>query len=254
MDVIGARFILPFTPSASLRDMPVASFASTKELAYAAVSRAAYHLAIGQRDSAETILRSIVSYGFSVADNGIGLIDQLSGRVVVGIGRSALENFYLVTHDPRVASVRGVDGIDAWSMVPIPEHSYSAHSQSIEQMRRELIARATDPNEIQGIRFASLELLRTSTCTNVRDLLFGERADVRDAFRRAKIDLARFPSQQALIDLIQRSPETDPIAGLDNASPLRRFLYGTSAIAGTVLHNPRLAACMWHVTEGNRVF
>ena len=120
-------------------------------------------------------------------------------------------------------------------------------------MRRELIARATNPHEIQGVRYASLELLRTSTCTNVRDLLFGERADVSDAFRRAKIDLARFPSQQALIDLIQRSPETDPITPLSYVgyvSPLRRFLYGTSAIAGTVLHNPRLAACMWHVTEG----
>ena len=86
------------------------------------VSRAAYHLAIGQRDSAEAVLRSIVSYGFSIADNGTGLIDQLSGRVVVGIGRSALENFYTVTHDPRVESVASIGGgIDASSMVEIPE-------------------------------------------------------------------------------------------------------------------------------------
>jgi hypothetical protein len=95
-----------------------------------------------------------------------------------------------------------------------------------------------------------LELLQSSTCTNARELLFGQRAEVSDAFRRAKIDLARFPSQQALIDLIQRSSETDPIEGLVYATPVRRFLYGTSSIAGAVLHNPRLAACTWKASEG----
>ena len=82
---------------------PLPSFEGSRELAYAAVSRAAYHMALGQRDSAETVLRSIVSFGFAFIDNGTSGLEAVIGSVIVAIGRDALHRFYV---DPA-RSARG---------------------------------------------------------------------------------------------------------------------------------------------------
>lgn len=252
MDILGGEFVVPFTPGAAEMHMPVVAFVATKEMAYAAVSRAAYQLAIGRPDSAEAILRSIISYGFNISDNAAGLTPQLMGRVIVEIGRDALERFYVVTRDPRAASVLEARPPDASAMTPVPEHGTSGSArQSAEEMRQDLIARVMNPREMRGVRYSALELLSFSSCTNVRELLLGPRADVGRAFDFARHDLARYPSEQAFIDLIQRTPRSSAIYDLGTAGAVRRFLLGTSTIAGVVLHNPRLAACTWYTTEGS---
>src|SRR5450759_5940407 len=85
--------------------MPILRVAATKELAYAGVSRAAYYLALGQRAEAEAALKSIIGFGFAIIDNGTFAIDGLIGRVIVGIGRDALERFYTLTGNLRAAAV-----------------------------------------------------------------------------------------------------------------------------------------------------
>jgi hypothetical protein len=250
MDMIGGEFQLPFLPEARAADIPTARYGATKEMAYAAVSRAAYHLAIDQRDSAEAVLRSIVSFGFSLTDNGTHLMDQIVGRSVVEIGRDGLERFYMITRDPRAAAVRAArpDAQPAPVLPPEP-HPYSS-STTVEQMRRELLERAANPLELRGARYQSLRLLSESSCTNVRELLFGPRVDVRDAFERAKSDLARYPSERELINLIERTSKPAFPLEPQLSSPVRRFLMGTSTIAGAVFHNDRLAACTAIATEG----
>lgn len=251
MDMLGGVFLLPFKASASEPFLPIMAFGGSKELAYAAVSRAAYHMAIGQRDSAETILRSIISYGFTISDNGPGLIYQLIGRVIAGVGREALEQYFVITKDPRAAAViaaRPADVLARLSDTPKPD------PQSVSGMEKELLARATNPNELQGVRYQALELLSFSQCTNVRELLLGRSPDVTRAFDQAKRDLARYPSERALIDLIQRTPQSRELYADFAWGPARKFLYGASTIAGTVLRNPRLAECTWYVTEGRLGF
>ena len=105
VDILGGRFVMPFPDDALIFQMPILRFAATKELAYAGVSRAAYHLAVGERAEAEAALRSIIGFGFAIIDNGTFVIDGLIGQVIVGIGRDALERFYTLTGDPRAAAV-----------------------------------------------------------------------------------------------------------------------------------------------------
>jgi hypothetical protein len=251
MDMLGGVFVLPFQPNASEPFMPIPSFGSSKEMAYAAVSRAAYHMAIGQRDSAEAILRSIISYGFTISDNGPGLIHELIGRVIVGIGREGLEQYYVISKDPRAAAVIAVRPADVLARI---SGTPRADPQSVSGMERELLARATNPNELQGVRYQALELLSFSQCSNVRELLLGRSPDVNRAFDQAKRDLARYPSERALIDLIQRTPHSPQLYSDYAWGPARKFLYGAATIAGTVLRNPRLAECTWYVTEGRLEF
>ncbi|MEO8623212.1 MAG: hypothetical protein ABI625_19200, partial [bacterium] len=101
VDFIGGRFRIPFAADATVDRMPIPSY--KKEMAYASVSRAAYYMAIGQRDSAETALRAIVSYGFALVDNGTSLMDEMMGTVIIGIGRDALERYYLIAHAAQAA-------------------------------------------------------------------------------------------------------------------------------------------------------
>ena len=237
VDFIGGRFAIPFVPGATLRQMPTPSFATTKEMSQAAVSRAAYHMAIGQLDSAETILRSVVSYGFAEIDNGSTVLEQLIGTVNVGVGRDALRRFYLITGDAR-AGAAALNPPLTESLNPPNVFDPLATRADI---RQQLIARSANPTLHRAERYESLYLLSQSSCTNVRELLFGTRTDVTDAFNAARRNLARYPSEQAMVDLIGRSGAALPADLLTN--PLEKFAVSTATVAGAVLGNPRLAAC-----------
>ena len=239
VDFIGGLFVIPFAPGATMNQLPVLRFSATKEMAYAAVSRAAYHLAIGQRDSAETILRSIVSFGFAEIDNGATLLDQLIGSVIVEIGRDGLQRFYSITGNPRAGTA-----ILARPPLEFPSQAVigrPAADLSLNELRQGLIAKSANPALHRAERFESLKLLSASSCTNVRELLFGTRTDVSDAFRAARRDLARYPSERAMVDLIDRSGAL-PSPYLLNG-PVEKLVVSTATIAGAVLGNPRLAAC-----------
>ena len=236
VDFIGGRFKVPFEAHVTAPDLPIIRYKGPKEMAYAAVSRAAYHMALGQRDSAETILRSVVSFGFTLVDNGTSFIDELIGTVIVGTGRDALQRFYVITSDPRASSPalmppQRVDGKGGAGMT----------RTGADDMRRRLIALSQDPNSRPGERYEALHLLSISACTNVRELMFGRRTEVADAYRAASTRLARYPAERALVELISREPKLAryPIT----YGPVTGMAMSAAAVAGTVLHNPRLETC-----------
>lgn len=255
MDILGGTYAVPFKQRFSDLRVPHPLTGTIKEMAYSAISRAAYHLASGRKDSAETILRSIISYGFAVSDNSHGLGGQMIGRTVVDIGRIALEQFYTLTRDPKLAAIVAVRPPEAGMMTPVNAWHVGTGNgpNTVEEGRQELLARATDPREMRGARYTALEMLSFSSCTNVRELLFGQRADISRAFETARRDLARYPSEQSLIDVIRQLPNSPAIYAI-NGNPFRRAMLGSATIAGAVLRNPRLAQCTWYVTEGSPGF
>ena len=238
VDVIGGRFRVPFGPEARPEQLPLPSYRASRNLAYASVSRAAYYMASGQPAEAERTLRSTVSYGFALIDNATSAMDELIGQMIVGVGRDALQRFYALQHDPRAdlaalrAPVRGTARTTA-SPRPAPI--------AVDEARRRLLALVDDPALPLGERFEGLQSLSMSSCTNVRELMFGPRAEVTAAFARARHTLARFPSEQALVDFVSRQPS---ISGEPHWDGLLQALAVSSAsVGGAVLHNPRLAAC-----------
>ena len=238
VDIIGGSFKLPFPDNADLNRMPV-SYKATRELAYASVARAAYHLSVGQRDSAETALRSVISFGYAMVDNGHTVMDELVGNVIAAIGRDALVRFYVITKDPRATlpalarpgKIAGGRG----SRLPLDE------------MRRFLIAETANTNEHLGMRFEALRLLSAASCTNVKELMFGNNSDVTSAIEGASTNLARYPSERALVERLAelQQPNIDEI----QYSPIRLLAVSSATVAGTVLRNPRLAACTRIVTS-----
>ena len=243
VDILGGRFVMPFPDDALIFQMPILRFAATKELAYAGVSRAAYHLAVGERAEAEAALRSIIGFGFAIIDNGTFVIDGLIGQVIVGIGRDALERFYTLTGDPRAAAVVAAR-VPSPGMTPGMPRS---NTPTVEFVRERLLKMAGNSAEPRTIRYSALEALSLSSCTNVRELVFGTGSDIRQAYETAAQDLARYPSERAVLDLalhtIDRAGSAGTIASSPGGGVVARILVGASSVAGTVLDNPRMPFC-----------
>ena len=79
------------------------SYRDSRDLANASVARAAYYMAIGQPARAEEVLRSVISFGLVLIDNGSTSMDELIGTVIAAIGRDGLQRFYVIEHDPRAS-------------------------------------------------------------------------------------------------------------------------------------------------------
>ncbi|MDQ6612954.1 MAG: hypothetical protein M3Y64_11010, partial [Gemmatimonadota bacterium] len=197
VDIVAGYYTLPLGANASLSDMPLFKFADTKELAYAGVSRAAYYLAIGKPDEAQAALRSIISFGFALLDNGTSDLDALMGRVILGIGRDALSQFYAATGQPiPLAQQAGFQLFKKNLVGRRPERV----AQDV--MRQRWIEEAGNPALPRALRLERLRQLSYSSCGNVREMLFGPDANIREAFSRASTTLARFPAQQAYLELL----------------------------------------------------
>jgi hypothetical protein len=232
IDYLGARFDLPFPDSISMAVLPIPRFADTKGLAHASVMRAAYHLALGDPDRAEEILRETISFGFRMIDSRDWLIEALVGIVVVGIGRSHLIEFYTLEGRSEGAQLRAAHD----SALALVDAYTSAAARRTD--RWGLIRWVQDDSLPRSFRLEPLSYLMLVPCSNIEELLLGPRADVEEAFEAARADLVRFPSDEALMTLVRETSER--YEGWRSPG-----LAGRGAkIAGWILGNRRVRGCV----------
>lgn len=233
VDVIGGRFVLPFREDAQAYAMPIMSFADTKQLAYAGVARAAYYVATGHPERAEVALRTLVSYGFVLIDNGSHVMDALIGRVVVGIAQNGLHQLYMLTGNTSGTAMTA----------PIPTRPVAADEKVIDAdaAYARMLREASDPTMPRTVRLEVLHRLTFATCASVGGVLSGPSPAVQDAFANARQNLARYPSERAYLELMYHGVERLP---LDEPSGLgARVIMGAASATSAVLGNPRVAAC-----------
>ncbi len=245
VDMVGGQLQLPFGPNALPEQRPLPSYRGSRDLAYAAVSRAAYYMSIGEPGKAEEVLRSTISFGLAFIDNGTTTMDEIIGTVIVGVGRDALRRFYLIEHDPQ----------DRWKyLAPPPKGTFHSSRASLvdrmtpDEVRRQLVAMLTDRAMTRPERFEAVRELTRLQCTNTRGMLFGQRDDVREAIERASGSFARYPSEKALVELETRLPSAAQVS--TKMGPVQSLLVSPAMVAGAVLHNPRMGACTLLLTAG----
>lgn len=246
VDIIGGAFALPFRDDAFAAAMPIARFATLKSTAYAGVSRAAYYVATGQPARAEAALRSIVSLGFVFIDNGTSALDAVVGRVIAAIGRDGLHQLYEITGDARGLALTAPMPKTAAQTLAQHERPRATSAEAIRAEQARLLADVRDPNAPRALRFDALSQLSYAACGSVKELLFGPREEVRDAFEQARSTLARYPSEQAYLELMRDATNRAPVKSPATAAYSRSsslLLLGAATVASTVLHNPRITSC-----------
>jgi hypothetical protein len=243
IDILGGQFKLPFGADALPEQRPLPSFRDSKEIAYAAIARAAYYMSVGRTSDAEQTLRSVVSFGFAFIDNGNSMLDELVGTMIVGLGRDALQRFYVIQHDPRASRPE---------LMP-PARLVSTRGRTVEripadEVRAEMLKRLEDPALPRAERFEMVHSLTLMQCANVRTMMFGQADEVSDAIARARTTLARYPSERTLVDLQTRMPSLARVS--PKVGPLQSLAVSSSTVAGVVLNNPRLATCSLVLSAG----
>ncbi|MBC8087365.1 MAG: hypothetical protein H7Z40_08855 [Phycisphaerae bacterium] len=237
VDVIGGQFVLPFSEKAYVYAMPAIRYADSRELASAGVMRAAYYVGVRDFERAEAVLKTVVSFGFALIDNATNSMDAAVGRVIVGIAGDGLMQFYTATNKETLAAALK------------PAHlSVAKGARNVRPrvdaavLRARLLADANNPNLSRGLRYESLSKLSFSSCGNVREVLFGPSKEIGDAYAGARQTLARYPSEQAHLDLMLHAMDRIPEDAGVLLAP-ERFLVGAATVAGTILNNPRVASC-----------
>jgi hypothetical protein len=245
-DILGAEYEVPFGGAANIYQVPVPSFNVAKGYSYANSGRAAYYLARGQRDSAETAIREVISFGFQLLDNGNTLLENLLGVVSVGIARRDLIELYALTGNPAGARLqaaydsirRAAEETDSSTRAAVLEEPDMSDPASL---RRTAIRLVRDPARVRGLRMWLVGALGLAPCTNAQELVFGPAADSRATFAWATAHLARYPSEVALLDLMSHAAERPPSVG--KVSFAGRLLIGAADGLGFVLRNRRIPGC-----------
>lgn len=234
VDIIGGRFVVPFREDARAFAMPITKFADSKRVAFAGVSRAAYYVATGDYAQAEHALKTVVSYGFVLIDNGPFIIDALIGRVIVNIGRDGLQQLYTLT-----GNVEGQRLTMPFSTQP---------SAPIRGGQERVVSTAALISDVKNTtlprtqRLESLHQLSYASCSSIRGVFAGPSADVRGTFADARTTLARFPSEQAYIDLMQRTVDQLDVASYSKSVPTR-IIDAAATATSAVLGNERITTC-----------
>ncbi len=239
VDVLGGLYVLPFDRGISVFDVRTGGFAEMKRLAYAGVSRAAYHVATGHPERAEAALKTVVSYGFVLIDNGLSGYDGLIGRVIIGIGQDGLHQLYALTgNQPGMALTAPLTPYARQSRANAESASLDASEQ-----RQRILAQVNDPAVPRTIRLEGLRTLAFASCGGVRGTLLGPSSDVRGAFDAAGRDLARYPSEQAYVDLMYRAVDQFGASNVPTNGITERAIMSAAIATSALLGNPRVAAC-----------
>ena len=233
IDMLGARFQFPLAENATWEAMPLPSLGSLKDIAFEELVRAAWYISQDQPDSAEAVLREAISFGLAVKDNGNTAIEQLVGHTAALIGREGQQEFYQLRGKPLARRPE---------LQPFNGNLPNGPKLTPDEVRRRLIARVTDPSAPRAERVEAVRRLEYSACSNVKEMLFGLRPESQRAIDAAKLALARYPSERAVLDLAARPPRLtlDDIRGVGALAPV---IASASAVVGTVIHNERLPAC-----------
>ena len=236
VDMLAQRFKVPLSESEWPGAMPIPSFTEGRILAMAGVARAAHYMSIGDTARAEYLLRSVVSFGFAMLDDGITTTEALMGRAVIDIGREGLSQLYRLDYRR----------MDEWNLVEQFASRVSTlglrRAESVSALQAAALRNVGDEKLPRSFRFDQLATLALSTCGSVRSVVLGPPPAVQQAFNAARRSLAHSEAEREYIDLLERNGSAMPVRSMQWSLAFQ-VVQGAGVVTSTVLNNPRIASC-----------
>jgi hypothetical protein len=202
VDVVSARWTLPFPDTMTFQGLPWARFAALRTAGLAAVAKAAVELDGRDQGAAEQTLSELISTGFLLMDQGPTLIDNLMGVVLANMGADALEGLYGRTG--READARAL----RWAREGAKDAARKARAGLLAENIHALLQGIPDLVEqeeaLRGLRWEYFSTFNTlAPCINVHKMVFGP-DDTYDEWRmRVRDELVRVRGEVELFALAE---------------------------------------------------
>jgi hypothetical protein len=204
-DIAGARWNTAQFAGAGAIDLPFARFSGLRDATQFHTAKAVLELSRGDAEAAETTLREVIAVGLLLMREGPTMIDVLVGTSIAISGGASLQSLYRATgrHADADALLRPQEGIDRMEAVTRALHS----SSDVNALLERSIAMTTNDALPRGMRWDALLSVQTAAgCLNPHTVVFGSGAQYDEWIESTRTSLVRYPSEQALFDVVLRGP------------------------------------------------
>jgi len=246
-DIVTARWDTSAFAHASMTDLPILRFGAFREGLSIHLAMGLLAAERGDRETAETMFREVISVGLLLVRSGPTLIDALLGASIAQLGGEALRAFWASTG--RTADANAIrfalEGAQrAEAMTKSLQPLVDSHGTLTGMM-----AVAGNTDLPPSLRWASLlSARRSASCLSTNTVLFGHDAEYDAWLEQMRASLVRFPSDDALF----RIQENDPAPGNGRSSRhvsairrLLRFTFGDEGPAGSCAGLASIAARLY---------
>jgi hypothetical protein len=204
-DVTGGRLDVELLAGISVVDLPFARFGGLRDATQFHTAKAVLELSRGDAAAAETTLREVIAVGLLVMRESQSLIDVLVGASITSNGGAALQSLYRTTgrHDEADAMLRPQEGIERMENITRALHS----DADVDALLRRSMAMTTDEALPRGLRWEALMSIQVGVgCLNPHTVVFGNGEEYATWLAATRSSLVRYPSEEALFDVLQRGP------------------------------------------------
>lgn len=230
VDVVSARWTLPFADTLTFQSLPWPRFAAFRTAGLAAIARAAVLRADGDAAGAEHALRELISTGFLLIDQGPTLIDNLMGVVLANMGGDALEGLY--GSQGREADARALRWSRGGAVAAASKARAGLVAEDIHSLLQGIPDLVIQDEPLRGLRweyFATFNML--APCINVHKMVFGPDETYDDWRLEARDALVRVRGEVQLFELAEGSTVGGRDRDLEGFLP--RFLSLTLGSGGS---------------------
>jgi hypothetical protein len=212
VDEVGGRYAMPFRDDWRSWSLPIPRYWPIRQGAYAHLGIAALRAAEGRHGEAEEAVREVISVGLVLMDEASSLLGQGAGRAIVKSGGEAM------VHALRLAGQDGradrlLEAVTATEAAVTIMVAGPVAQPSVSVYLEDLHARAADPGLPRGLRWEYVQILTgVIPCSNLQRIVFGPDEKHAEWLASVEASLVRFPSEQALFDLMLRGiiPAQEP--------------------------------------------
>lgn len=233
--IADSRWEIPFPDSVRWSDIPHPRLQVVSEGSRILIVRAAREFEAGHRQNAETHIREVISTGFLLIDEDPTLIGNLIGAVLVGLGKDALESFFMASG--RFEEAERLHNLG--EMIDrVLKQTRRSRSGLDESSYLQAIANiVNDDNALRGLRWELLPHLTTlAPMASLHKAVFGTDDGYNQWLLHVEASLVRWPAEQEMF-------ERSRIGWLTSPSNLKKrgllefcfsLVFGKSGVPGSL--------------------